>query len=287
MAFRALPSLLDAHDSHFAPSKTSKHRNIELLDAHDSPFGWEGHSQQALSKTTRLCSVGSAGALPPLGCSRPVKLRPAWDRSCTRVISNARVGEASESFSTWSKRASSLRPSVLRSPRAGSSGSNLRAHWQDPRETRQSPEDTDIDSDQIFGAQISTSKKFRQHILKQVKMKLGATSRVTSLMRKPSFKLEAKPQTVDKDESNLGSREQDFECNEQATPVKIHTRPKAPAFPGARRSHLPTATMAQVSDQVSDTRETEHKKKRKEKEDVCDESDGIYEDDGSGCDSDF
>jgi len=278
MAFRALPTLLDAHDYQFArPVSKTRRRKNELLDVPDPQFVFS--SCRGLSKTTALCAVGSAGAVPSLACSRPVKLKLSWDRSCTRVISNACDGEASESFSAWSKRASSLRPSVLGSPTAeGSNRSKLRAH-------RQNTEDKNVDFNET-----SPARNFRQHILKQVKMKLGATSILT---RKQSFRVEAKPERVDKDEGSLGSREPDSQCNEQATFVKakakehvaIQMRPKAPPFPGARRSQLPTATMAPESDQVSDSREIEHNEKRKES--VLDESDGIYEDDGSSCDSDF
>lgn len=197
--------------------------------------------------------------LPPLTCANPVKLRPAWDRSCTRKISNACVGEPLDSFSIWSAKASGLRPSVLRS-------TVTRKGQQQARE--QTP-DEGPDADEATPSTI-----FRQHLLQQVKVKLGASERA-----KPRFSVkdlvEAKPDTVSRSKGASDVRKVDSQIDaqvdERVVPAKIHTRPKGPEFPGARRGKVQSAT---------EIEQNRHGSK-------AEESDGIFDDDGSSCDSDF
>eukprot|EP00746_Dinoflagellata_sp_MGD_P071907 gnl/MRDRNA2_/MRDRNA2_29233_c0_seq1.p1 gnl/MRDRNA2_/MRDRNA2_29233_c0~~gnl/MRDRNA2_/MRDRNA2_29233_c0_seq1.p1 ORF type:complete len:235 (+),score=37.88 gnl/MRDRNA2_/MRDRNA2_29233_c0_seq1:74-778(+) len=226
-------------------------------------LGVEVSSQPVFSKTLRESSVGRA-VLPPLPCPRPVKLRPKCDRSCTRKISNACVGEPSDSFSMWSSKASGLRPSFMRSGVTADDNKSQRQRCEQTLHERPNCDDA------------SPARKFRQRILQEVKIKLGAGGRA---MQRPSvFVEEAGPNAINSSQGVSDWRKPDSQMdervNELAIPVKI-ARPKGPEFPGARRTKEQPAIGI------------EHTKHRADADTTHDESDGIFEDDGSGCDSDF
>jgi len=273
------------------------------LDAPSCQFTRGPHGEPALSKTSGQRTpltlpqltplTPSKAALPPLTPSNAVKLKPSWDRSCTRRIANECVQGscADDTFANWCGRASNLRPSVFRSPTNGKS--KLRGHWQAPESTADSTEASErrqtCEEQSVRTRPSSPNQSFRQHILTQVKLKFAA-----AVPGMPSRKQRAKSQAAVKGQS--ASREPDV-FHVQVVPAKIPPRPKAPAYPGAREPHahggqdsgsFPSSTSAEQP-RCRDFNRTmgwgtanncEHA------ENKSDESDGIYEDDGS-CDSDF
>jgi len=285
-----LPLVLDAPSCQFtrgphgdpAPSKASGQRPLGHLD----------NSTTALPPLTP-----SKAALPPLTPSnligsKAVKLKPSWDRSCTRRIANEWDKScADDTFANWCERASGLRPSVFRSPT--NRKSKLRGHWQAPESTDDftpaSERRRTCEEQSVRTRASSPNQSFRQHILTQVKLKFAA-----AVPGMPSRKQRAKSQAAVKGQS--GSQEPDV-IHVQVVPAKIPPRPKAPAYPGAREPHahggqdsgsFPNSTSAEQP-RCRDFNRTmgwgtannsEHA------ENKSDESDGIYEDDGS-CDSDF
>jgi hypothetical protein len=188
------------------------------------------------------------------------------------MISNACAQGSCEddTFNSWYKTACNLRPSVLSSPKNTGVRSKLRAHWQGPKSTNdfngegQSCEETNGDSDLA-----SPRCGFRQHILQQVKMKLGAAVGPKRSKSRSTLQQQAKPQAAIKECFAA------TEPGAYATPAKMPPRPKAPAYPGARgpKAHVDQEYCGRISNSI--TIESF-------------DSDGIYEDDGSsGCDSDF
>jgi len=264
-------------------------------------MGSKGCRQRSLGRLDKLTL-----ALPPLTPTNAVKLKPSWDRSCTRRISNACVEESWEddAFNNWRQQASRLRPSVLRSPQNSNYRGKLRAHWQAHESSHDSSDDstgasqrrqiceeksTDSQVRQICEEKsndsnlISPKQSFRQHILTQVKLKLGAA---VPGKHRSSVERGAKPQVAAKERS--AASEPDMH-HVQVKPARIPPRPRAPAYPGARESKAPgdqevaKHTNATKAEQAKNKNLTcEHTEKK------SDESDGIYEDDCSSCcESDF
>lgn len=258
-----LPSLLNAHVSQFSRRQPS----LLVGGAESGSAESGGTSATTYEKYKRQRSLSSLKdpkreSLPLPTPSKVVKLKPAWDRSCTRKISSACVKSGSgadDPFVSWFKRASSLRPSVLRSPKNGGGQSELRGHWQTPKAARQVREGAAV----IDGNSASPRQGYRQHILEQVKRQVGT---VNNLLPRSAPESKKELQVAIKQRSK--SRELVVQVM-HVRPSKP-SRPKGPSYPGARKRD-------EQSQQYSSDRTEDGNG-----------SDGIYEDDGSSCcDSDF
>jgi len=266
MTHSPLPSLLNAHGLQF------NCRRSQLLPG--TPSGdASGTISTTYEKYKKQRSVSSLRdpkeILPPLTPKKVVKRKPTWDRSCTRMISTACDTEscADVAFSSWFKRASKLRPSVLQSPRGELKESKLRRHWQTPKATPKARGNTTKASKvpEVTGAvdlkTASPTEGYRQHILQQVKRKVGAmkASQPTSLPDSQPA-LHALRNEIDSLEPNVQVT--------NVRPAKFLSRPKGPSYPGAR--------------------ETNGQLHQKTFEPTEESDDGIYDDDSnSSCDSDL
>merc|ERR1719473_1950919 len=76
--------------------------------------------------------------------SKAAKLKPSWDRSCTRRVANECVQGscADDSFANWCERASKMRPSLFGSPQ--NRNSKFRGHWQAPESTDEFTEASEL-----------------------------------------------------------------------------------------------------------------------------------------------